>query len=280
MGRASSTSSKGGTSSSGNAARRPHRRGVRRITRELERLEAQFPSLQRMECMSLLTGGLVHDFNNVLTVIQVCALDLALSEEVQGADEHMHDMMAAVSLGKTLTARMLSLTREESHQPATVNLHQVAMGCRRLLRWTAGPELEVQISAAQDLGLVWVDVVQVEQILMNLVANASHVMQGLGTARVFLANRDPELRRGTGELPRSSSPGHVVLEVVDHGCGMDQHTREQIFEPMFSTKPPSEGTGLGLFMVSRLVAQNGGTISVESAPMAGSTFSIYFPRVD
>ena len=247
---------------------------------EIQRIEAQYPVLQRMECMALMAGGLAHDFNNVLTVIQACAADLATFNGGSHT-EHAEDLLEAVSRGKALTGRLLSLTRDEPFNPRVLDLYQLVLGCSRMLRWIAGCEVEIQITAAEGLGRVRADPRALEQALMNLVINACHAMSGQGTVRIFLSNRDPNIGKGTGEFGDPSiSPGYAVLEVMDHGCGMDRHTQQHLFEPMFTTRPPDEGTGLGLFMVSSIVDQHNGIIAVESAPGVGSTFSIYLPRVD
>ena len=271
-----STISKGGASFSRDPAQL-RRRSTRRITRELQCLENRYPMLQRMECMALLAGGLAHDFNNVLTIINTCASELAMSGPYQ---EQARDVMEAVRRGKALTDRLLSLAHDEPARPSEVDPHRVVMGSLRMLRRIAG-DVEIQVTAAEGLGQVRVDPGQLEQVLMNLTINACHAMSGQGTVRIFLANRDLDAGLETCEfLDPAKQPGHVVLEVADHGCGMNRRTKDRIFDPMFTTKSPDQGTGLGLFMVSNMVQEHGGTISVESAPGVGSTFSIYLPRVD
>ena len=277
MGGTSTTVTKGGASSTRDPAQLSKQRRTRRITREIQRLEARYPVLQRMECMALMAGGLAHDFNNILMVIQAWALDLAYSSGTH--TEHAGDLLDSVSRGKALTESLLSMTREETYHPQVVDLYQVVLGCRRMLRWIAGPAVEIRITSTEDLGRVYADPKQLEQVLLNLVINACHAMSGKGMVRIFLANRDPRRAEETGEYANPTRPGHVVLEVMDHGLGMDPQTMEQIFDPGFTTRPPSEGTGLGLFMVSSIVDRHNGTVTVESAPDVGSTFSVYLPKV-
>lgn len=158
-----------------------------------------------------------------------------------------------------------------------INLYRLVLNSCPALRAVMGPGVQVQVTAPEDLGRVRGHAGQLRQALLSLAVNAADAMVGQGTLRIFLTNQDPEPGPGTGELRAQNAPtGHVLLEIADHGCGMDPAVMERIFDPSYTTK--EDGNGLGLFLVRDVARRHGGSVSVESAPEVGTTVMVYLPR--
>ena len=160
---------------------------------------------------------------------------------------------------------------------AAINLYRLVTNSCPALQAVTGPGVQVQVTAPEDLGRVRGYPGQLHQALLSLAVNAAEAMDGQGSLRIFLTNQDPEPAPETGELCATDSPTeHVLLEVADHGCGMDPAIKGRIFAPTYTTK--KGGSGLGLFFVQDVVDRHGGIVDVESAPGVGTTFLVYLPR--
>ena len=242
-------------------------------------LEELLRQSQKMEAVGRLAGGIAHDFNNLLTVI-VGRSELA-SSHLPAGDPRRQDLQlieATARRAAVLTGQLLAFSRRQVLQPAVVNLQTIVNNVVPMLRRLIGEDIEVQ-ATADAVGRVKVDPGQVEQVLVNLAANARDAMPNGGRLVIATANvvLDAEAVTRIGGI----APGpYLVLSMTDSGVGMDEETRLRIFEPFFTTKPQGHGTGLGLSMVYGIVQQHGGTITVDSAPGGGTTFSMYLPRVD
>jgi PAS domain S-box-containing protein len=245
---------------------------------ERVRLEEQLHQAQKMEAVGRLAGGVAHDFNNLVTVILGYA-NLLLDQ--LGDDHVLHqevdEIKRAAERAATLTQQLLSISRRQvlSVQPVDVN---AILGARAdLLRRLLGEDVELTLKLAPDLGRTRVDPGQVEQIVMNLAANARDAMPQGG--RLSIETADVELDP-TGARRHNVQPGaYVLLAVSDTGQGMDAVTQARLFEPFFTTKEPGKGTGLGLSTIYGIVRQCGGAILVDSEPGRGSSFRIYLPRI-
>jgi CheY-like chemotaxis protein len=158
-----------------------------------------------------------------------------------------------------------------------VDLRELVRGMERLLRRLIGEDIELAMVLPDEVGRVWADAGQLEQVLLNLALNARDAMPGGG--RLTIELRDLELASGDGSDRLGLSPGPwVVLSVTDTGQGMDRETQQRIFEPFFTTKEPGRGTGLGLATVFGIVQQSRGEVRVQSEPGKGSRFEVYLPR--
>lgn len=238
---------------------------------ERHRLQEQLRQAQKMEAIGQLAGGVSHDFNNLLTVINGYG-DLLLSSLPAGSPERelVEEIRKAGERASTLTRQLLTFSRKQVVAPATLNLNAVFNDVKKMLLRMIGENIELATCLAPDLGHIFADPGQIEQVIVNLVLNARDATPDGGKLTVITRNIVLKGRKG----------GHVLLAVSDTGCGMFPEVKARLFEPFFTTKAVGKGTGLGLAMVSSIVAHYEGHIEVESEPGVGSTFRIYLPRVD
>ncbi|MHB8870208.1 MAG: PAS domain S-box protein [Thermoleophilia bacterium] len=235
---------------------------------------------QRLEAVGQLAGGIAHDFNNLLTAIigyaeigQVrCTGDPAL-------DEAFAEIRASADRAAALTRQLLAFSRQQPLQPQVVDLNVVTESISGLLRQLIREDVELTLRCRDGLWPAEVDPGQIEQIITNLAINARDAMPGGGKLTIETAN--VELGEDYASTHPGAEPGpYVMLAVSDTGTGIDPDTLGRIFEPFFTTKEHGKGTGLGLSTVYGIVKQSGGTIYVYSELGQGTTFKIYFPRVD
>ncbi|MCU1279323.1 MAG: domain S-box protein, partial [bacterium] len=236
---------------------------------ERKQLEQQLRHAQKMDAIGRLAGGVAHDFNNLLTAIRGFAQLLLDQLPPDGAArDAAHHIQRSAVRASSLTSQLLAFTRRQPHQPRVVELNDVVGSMGALLRRVIGEDIELALVLQPDLGFVRVDPGQVEQVLLNLAINARDAMAQGGRLSIATSNVD------------DNDGAHVRLTVRDSGTGMNEETRLRIFEPFFTTKEVGKGTGLGLSIVYGVVVQNGGSISVDTAPGAGTTFHVLLPRVD
>ncbi len=248
------------------------------ISREQE-LEAELAQAQRMEAIGRLAGGVAHDFNNILTVINGFS-ELALTElpKDDPVAEDIAEISRAAERAASLTRALLAFSRRQVMRPQAVNLNEVVAGMTPMLGVLLGGTVEVEVKPADKLGWVMADRAQLEQVILNLASNARDAMPEGGRLTIATRNTTLSEKQARAQVGASAGP-HVVLTVADTGAGMTPEVREHAFEPFFTTKERGKGTGLGLSTVIGVVQQSGGSIHVESKPGAGSEFTIYLPRV-
>ena len=252
----------------------------KRVEQALHETEEQVRQLQKIEAIGRLAGGLAHDFNNLLTVItghsQLLLRQLPLVDPLRGGLDVIE--RTATRAGR-LTMQLLAFSRKQILAPAVLDLNDAVPGMAEMLQRLIGEDITLTFNPGADLGRVTVDPGQLEQVVVNLVVNARDAMPNGGRITVETAN--VELNEDSARWHVGVGPGsYVMLAVSDTGTGMDAETRAHIFEPFFTTKALGKGTGLGLATVYGIVRQSGGNTRVESAPGAGSTFTIYLPRVE
>jgi two-component system, cell cycle sensor histidine kinase and response regulator CckA len=251
--------------------------GVMMEITEHKRMEEQLRGAQRMEAIGRLAGGVAHDFNNMLAVINGYS-DLLLSRgDLPGeARIQIDEIQRAGERAADLTRQLLTFSRRQVLTLRVLDLNEVVANTSSMLRRLIGEDIDLQFESDPALRKLKGDRAQIEQVLVNLVVNARDAMPQGGTLVVETQNVDLDHNSCLG--PFFIQPGpYVTLSVRDTGCGMDEETQSHIFEPFFTTKPVGKGTGLGLSTVYGSVKQNGGYICVRSCPGEGTTFTIYLP---
>jgi two-component system cell cycle sensor histidine kinase/response regulator CckA len=242
---------------------------------ERKRMEAQLLQAQKMEAIGTLAGGIAHDFNNLLMVIlgNVSLMLHSLPAEAPHS-ELLRNIENQVRNGSRLTGQLLGFARKGRYEVRPVALNTVVGETTEAFHRTR-KEITLRLNLAPDLATVEADSGQMEQMLMNLLVNASDAMPGHGEIALVTRNTGGE------EADPASGPSetdrYVFLSVSDSGVGMDSPTLERIFDPFFTTKDRGRGTGLGLAAVYGIVHGHGGRIYVDSAPGMGTTFRIYLP---
>ncbi len=246
----------------------------------LRQSEDQLRQAQRMESVGRLAGGVAHDFNNILQVITSFA-ELGESRKLDGdrAKGYFQQILEAAERAAGLTRQLLAFSRRQVIQPEVLDLNQVIRGLGKMLGRLIGEDVEITTQLADDLGKVNVDPGQIEQLILNLAVNARDAMFEGGQLTIETQNVtfDDLYERMNPDTPAGN---YVMVAASDTGCGMDRATVERIFEPFFTTKEKGKGTGLGLSTVYGIVKQAGGSIHVYSEPGQGTTFRLYFPRVE
>jgi two-component system cell cycle sensor histidine kinase/response regulator CckA len=247
---------------------------------EAKRLQEQYLQAQKMEAVGRLAGGVAHDFNNMLSVIMgYCDMSSELLDPESRVLNSIHQVRKAAERAADLTRQLLAFSRHEVLHPSVLNLNAVVNNVSKMLLRMVGEDIALKFVPGVALGTVRADLRQVEQVLMNLAVNSRDAMPNGGT--ILIATSNVELDQSYSCRQPEVPPGsYVMLSVGDTGCGMDAKTMDRVFEPFFTTKGPGEGTGLGLSMVYGTMKQSGGHVRVESEPGRGTTFKLYFPRIN
>jgi two-component system cell cycle sensor histidine kinase/response regulator CckA len=247
---------------------------------ERGRLQAQFIEAQKMEAIGQLAGGVAHDFNNILGIImgysELMMMKLGADEESR---EHLETIRSAAERAAGLTRQLLVFSRKQTVQPVVLNLNDVLKDMNKMLRRLIDEHIEMTVVPGENLGRIKADSGYVGQLLMNLVVNARDAMPNGG--RLTVASHNAALDENYARANAGVIPGdYVMLSVSDTGTGMGKEVKAHLFEAFFTTKPKGKGTGLGLATCATIVEQSGGHICVESEVGRGTTFKIYFPRVE
>jgi PAS domain S-box-containing protein len=247
---------------------------------ERRKLEEQLMRAQKMEAIGTLSGGVAHDFNNILTVILGhTEVLLQNSQSSPTMSEHLKSIDEASRRASALTRQLLAFSRKQVLQPRVFNLNSLIVDLDKMLRRMIGEDIELQTVTDPALRTTKADPGQVEQVVMNLVVNARDAMKNGGRITIETANVTLDEDYVSGHPGARPGP-HVMLAVSDTGEGITAEILPHIFDPFFTTKEVGKGTGLGLSTVYGIVKQSGGNIWVYSQPGRGTTLKIYFPAVD
>jgi signal transduction histidine kinase/CheY-like chemotaxis protein len=246
---------------------------------ERERAEATMRQAQKMEALGQLTGGVAHDFNNMLAII-VGNLDLGmrrLSKEDVRARIYVENALSGARRAAELTKRLLAFSRLQPLKPQSADANKCVADMSELLRRTLGEAIELETVLGGGLWRAIVDVHQLESAILNLVINARDAMGRGGRLTIETANT--ELNRAYADAHAEVTPGqYVMIAVTDTGRGMSDAVIEKAFDPFFTTKPTGAGTGLGLSQVHGFIKQSKGHIKIYSEEGKGTTIKIYLPR--
>jgi two-component system cell cycle sensor histidine kinase/response regulator CckA len=233
--------------------------------------------VSKMEVVGRLTGGVAHDFANLLTLISGYT-DLLLGRigEHDPLRPELAEIRNAAARGSRLTAQLLGFTRGQSTDPRPVDLNAMIRDLERMLRPILGEHVELDLGLSPNIGNVIADPGQLEQVLMNLILNARDAVANRG--RIVIETSEGEMSESTARLHGVEPGRFVMLSVRDNGHGIEPDVVERVFEPFFTTKEHGKGTGLGLSTVHGIVKQLGGDIWVRSTPGEGTCFTICLPR--
>jgi signal transduction histidine kinase/CheY-like chemotaxis protein len=254
-------------------------RQVQERTGELMAAEEALRQAQKMEAVGQLTGGLAHDFNNILAGISG-SLEVMSTRIAQGRvgeiDRYLNGAMGAAKRAAALTQRLLAFSRRQTLDPKPVNINTLVNGMLDLVVRSVGPQIAVETAGAAGLWTTYVDPGQLESALLNLCINARDAMPDGGKLTIETSNRWMDERAAR---QRGLEPGqYVSLCVSDTGTGMSPEVIARAFDPFFTTKPIGQGTGLGLSMVYGFAGQSGGAARIYSELGKGSMVCLYLPR--
>ncbi|MCX7010937.1 MAG: PAS domain S-box protein, partial [Kiritimatiellaeota bacterium] len=246
----------------------------RDVTREMQ-LEHQFRQAQKMETIGQLAGGVAHDFNNLLqAILGFCELLLAHTPQADPRHEDVIQIQRAAERAADLTRQLLAFSRKQMIEPRVLDLNVTIAETEKMLRHIIGTEILLINHFEPTLHRIKADPIQIEQILLNLVANARDAMPQGGRMTIRTENVTfGEIEAAV--LPEVHSGAFICLSITDTGHGMSLDVQEHLFEPFFSTKGP--GIGLGLAAIYGIVQQNNGWLNVYSRLGQGSTFKVFLP---
>ncbi len=252
---------------------------ARDLTERL-RLEAQLVQSQKMDAIGHLAGGVAHDFNNLLTIITSYA-ELALDAvtEQSPLEAKIQEILLAARRAAELTRQLLAFSRKQPQALRVADLNQVIAPIAKTLPRLIGEDIELSFTHGQGLGRVRVDPLQIEQILMNLAANARDAMPEGGHLQIETSDVMLDDNYVQGKKALVPKGRYALITITDDGTGILPEHLGHIFEPFYTTKPAGNGTGLGLATVYGIVKQNKGFIWAYSEPTMGTVFKIYLPCV-
>jgi signal transduction histidine kinase/CheY-like chemotaxis protein len=245
---------------------------------EIEATESQVRQAQKMEAIGQLTGGVAHDFNNILTVITgtIEILEDAVKDRPQLA-QITKLIGAAAARGADLTQHLLAFSRRQPLQPRSTDVNALIIDAARLLRPTLGEQIEIESMLAHDCAPALIDPSQLSTAILNLALNARDAMPNGG--KLTLETKNVVLDENYAGMNSEVSPGnYVMIAVSDSGEGIPAHLLEKVFEPFFTTKDVGKGSGLGLSMVYGFVKQSNGHIKIYSEEGHGTTVKLYLPQ--
>jgi signal transduction histidine kinase len=251
---------------------------VYRDVTEARETERQLRQAQKLETVGQLTGGVAHDFNNILTVI---VGTISVLEDRDGVDADMRKALQAIDRaamrGAELTRNLLAVARQQTLRPRQTDINALAKDASTLLRATLGSDIEIQLALGADVAPVVIDSSQVTAALLNLAVNARDAMHDGGKLTIETGNAvldDAYAQANPGAIAGC----YVLLAVSDTGTGMTPDVLERVFEPFFTTKEEGKGTGLGLSMIYGFIKQSHGHIKIYSEPGHGTTIKMYLPK--
>jgi PAS domain S-box-containing protein len=257
--------------------------GIIRDVTYQRQLEQQLFQAKKMESIGMLAGGIAHDFNNILTTIRGYADLIMMSlKSTDPLFKDVDNIIKGVKRAEDLIHQLLGFSRRQMIEPRIIDINKVITDLHTMLVRLISDDIEFDLDLKDDLDFIKADPVQIQQILVNLVANAGHAIKkqedkSLGKKLRINSNEFTITRDMLEQYPGSREGKYIQINISDTGIGMSDETKQNIFEPFFSTKNEGEGTGLGLATVYGIVKQNKGYIYIDSQIGKGTTFKIFWP---
>ena len=251
--------------------------GILRDITERKQTQDQLLHSQKLEAIGQLTGGVAHEFNNLLTAIggfgRMALRDVSDAARIEKC---VGEIVKASDQAATLTKQMLAFGHKQKSEPQAVKVSDLLVELRSMMQPLVDDNIEIRTESDDENTCAMVDPNHLKQAVLNLAINGAQAMPGGGilTVRSRIATPD---RRFVARFPKAREDAYVAVSVSDSGSGIDEETLQHIFEPFFTTKEPGVGTGLGLSMVYGLVEQAGGVVDVETELDVGTTFTIFLP---
>jgi len=245
---------------------------------ERKQLEAELRRAHRLEAVGRLAGGVAHDFNNLLVVILGHAE--LLEEELKSGQpdpDHIAEIQSAADRAASLTRQLLAFSRGQPAQSKATDLGQLVEQLGSLLRRLIGEHIDLELKQQEGPHIVMADPSQLEQLVVNLCANARDAMPEGGSLEITVGRRQITALKPMGHLPTGT---YVALSITDSGSGMSPEQIDRAFDPFYTTKALGKGTGLGLATVHAIAEQNGGHAVIESALGRGTTIEVLLPPSD
>ena len=259
--------------------------GISRDITEKRKMQKQINQTQRLESIGKLSGGVAHDFNNILSVITGYS-DILLSEIDEEDEKYgfINEIAKAGERASRLTRQLLAFSRKQEIQLSVVAINNIIDNLKKMLRRLISEDIDIEFDLGEDIDPIKADPGQIEQILMNLIVNARDAIEMQEEDRnkkITVKTRQVYLDEDFVSNHVESEKGpHVLISVSDTGVGMAEETMEKIFDPFFTTKGEGRGTGLGLSTVYGIVKQNNGSVYPYSEPGQGTKFNIYWPSLE
>ncbi len=248
---------------------------------EHKKLEAQLRQARKMESIGTLAGGIAHDFNNILYSLTGYT-ELALDDTEKGTQLHnnLQEVFSAAKCASDLVKQILTFSRQTEAEKKPVKVQSVVKEVIKLLKTSIPTTIEIRQNIDADCKPVLADPTQIHQVVMNLATNAYHAMCEKGGVLNINVAKEKISVDDSASYPDLTPGTYIKLTVSDTGHGIDKAIIEKIFDPYFTTKPPGQGTGMGLSIIHGIVKSHGGDIKVYSEPGIGTEFYVYFPLIE